>query len=64
MARQTIRHECGHTSRVDVGNGPASSKALIVFQATLRDCPTCEQHAETEVDFIISHNARIEGKEG
>lgn len=60
MAKMTVRHECGHTSRVDVGDGTAASKSAIVFEATLQNCPACREAEEAEEDFAVGQNARIE----
>jgi hypothetical protein len=39
--RMTVRHDCGHKERVEVGDGTAQSKSARVFQAMLELCPDC-----------------------
>ena len=39
----TIKHTCGHKSRVEVGNGPAREKSARAFDASLENCPNCRQ---------------------
>lgn len=41
MAKLMIRHECGHKSRVDVGDGNAASKSARAFEASLEICQDC-----------------------
>ena len=63
MSKMTVRHDCGHKSVIDVGDGPAHDKAARVFEATLQNCPACREHEESDEGFAISQNTRIEQEE-
>ena len=41
MAKITVRHACGHTERVEVGDGTARDKSSRAFDAALNDCQSC-----------------------
>ncbi len=43
MAKVTVKHECGHKSRVEVGDGPAQSKSVVAFRASLELCQDCDR---------------------
>lgn len=63
MAKISVKHECGHTSRVEVGDGTAQSKSAQAFEASLQNCPACRVNEEANEDFAVSQNAIQEQRE-